>query len=175
MNMNVRRRDFLAGGAASAAALVLPAPASAGVVDTGVLAGTLDRVLSPHEAEVTIYRDGAKRRVTLTPVADIVHGRVGMVTDLREFVPGEPVTLRPQHVEPGSDDIVVSEFKSLVECVAATISRRDDRQLETSSGTFVVSPILMRASGGADAGAARITYWTDPRTGARHANIVTAA
>jgi hypothetical protein len=175
MNAKVRRRDVLAAGAASAVALALPAQASAEVPDVGVLAGTLDRVLSPHEAEVTVFRHGATRRVVLAPGADVLHGRAGVVSDLREFVAGETVAFRPEDRHPGGDHVLASEFKSLVECVAARVDRRDQQRVETSSGAFVVSPILRREAGGIQAGPARITYWTDPRTGTRHANTVTAS
>jgi hypothetical protein len=141
----------------------------------GVLVGTLDRVLSAHEAEVTMFRDGATRRVVLAPEADILHGRAGVVSDLREFVAGEPVAFRPEDPQPGGKHVLASEFKSLTECVAANVDRRDQQWVETSSGAFIVSPILGREADGIQAGPARITYWTDPRTGNRHANTVTAS
>jgi hypothetical protein len=175
MSMKMRRREVLAGGIASAVGLAAPAPASAETADAGILAGTLDRVLCAREAEVTVYRYGTTCRVILAPAADIVHGRAGMVSDLREFVAGERITFRPEVPHTAGEDIVASELKSLTECVTANIDRHDEQRVETSRGPFVVSPILMRRAGGIRRGAARITYWTDPRTGMRHANTVTAS
>jgi hypothetical protein len=158
------RRQFIAGGAMTAAALAGVDVAQA-QPDTPVFGGVVEQVLSPTTLSVTVPDlGGAPRTLTLGSGVAAQHGFAGVVTTVEAFRPGEKVVFMPAGGSVEGNEITVAELSSLVASETIDVTS-DGPTVSSSQGPFYRSAHLR---GSVPRGRVEATYWVDPSSGDRY-------
>jgi hypothetical protein len=157
------RRQFLVGGALSAAALA-GADVAQARASKAVYGAVVEEVLSPTALSVFVPDLGASRTLVLDSGVGAVHGRAGVVTTLEAFRAGEKVVFISADGSVEDEQVTVSELSSLVTFGTIDVSS-DGTTVRSSRGSFHRSANLRR---GVPLGRVDATYWVDPSTGERY-------
>lgn len=157
------RRQFLAGGAVTLAALVAADRAEA-AVPPDVLGGVVENMPSPTTLAVYIPDMGTSHTVTLAPGAIALHGRAGAVTSLDVFRPGERVVFIPEASSADGGSLTVSELSSLMQSEVIDV-KSDGTTVTAAQGRFRKSANFANA---VPRGRVRAVFWIDPASGERY-------
>jgi hypothetical protein len=161
--MVLDRRQFLAGGALTVAALAAADRAdAAGSAD--VLGGVVEGTPSPTTLAVYIPDLGTSRTVTLAAGAVALHGRAGVVTSLDVFQAGERVVFMPESSGADGERIGVSELASLMQSEVIDVTS-DGPTVTADQGRFQKAANFATA---VPLGRVRATFWVDPASGERY-------